>query len=135
MWPGGMVMGDNYCFGCSPNNPAGLHLHFWREGECEVTEFTPLKEHQSYDGVCHGGLVSTVMDELFGNHLKSLGVFPAVTGRLSIRFRGSVPIGQKIRFVSRILKSKGRLYEMEGWAELPGGQKLVECTAQMMKGA
>lgn len=129
-----MEMGDSYCFGCSSQNPIGLKLKFWEEGELEVTEFVPQKLHQSFDGVCHGGLLTTVMDELFGNHCIRLGVYPAVTARLSMRFRKAATIGEQIRFYSKLERKKGRLYEFSGWAEDAAGKKILEGTAQMMEG-
>lgn len=127
-----MQMGDSYCFGCSSQNPIGLKLKFWEEGELEVTEFVPQKVHQSFDGVCHGGLIGTVMDELFGNHCIRLGVYPAVTARLTLRFRKAALIGEKIRFYSRLERKKSRLYEFTGWAEDSKGNKIAEGTAEMM---
>lgn len=52
------------CFGCSPDHPHGLHLTFAREGDEVVTRFTPGDTHQGPPGIMHGGLVTTVADEL-----------------------------------------------------------------------
>ena len=52
-----------WCFACGKANPIGLKLEFERtEEECS-TAFIPKREHQSYDGRMHGGLISTLLDE------------------------------------------------------------------------
>ena len=58
-----------WCFACGKANPIGLKLEFERnDEECSAT-FIPQREHQSYDGRMHGGLISTLLDEVMGNYL------------------------------------------------------------------
>lgn len=126
-------MGQSFCFGCSRANPIGLHLEcFPQEDGTWATYFTPTRYHESYNGIMHGGLVTTILDELIGNHLlKGLGRW-AVTARLEVRFRNPVPIGEKIKCISRIVREKGRLFQVEARAELPDGRIAVEARAEMM---
>ena len=58
----GRSLGDNYCFACGLDNPYGLKLDFRIEGDCFVTETTLAREYQSYTGVAHGGIVSTLLE-------------------------------------------------------------------------
>jgi acyl-coenzyme A thioesterase PaaI-like protein len=58
------------CFGCCPENAAGLGLRFVRESEWALsTRFEMAPHHESYPTVVHGGLAVTVLDELMGNAL------------------------------------------------------------------
>lgn len=125
-------MEDNMCFCCSDKNPIGLHLKFWFEGDTIYTEFVPCEEHQSYNGVFHGGLTGTILDELMGKYLNARGI-KGFTGRLTIRYKVPLRIGQKIRFACKMVDNKSRFYKMKAWAELPGGEIAAEATGHMMK--
>ena len=52
------------CFGCSPTHPTGFRLEFDKEGDVVTTRFVPKTEHQGPPGILHGGLVTTLADEL-----------------------------------------------------------------------
>ena len=66
------------CFGCGPNNPCGLGLHAWRDGE-EVRGHVVFAEHHSgAPGFAHGGAVATALDDCLGFLLYVIGQ-PAVT--------------------------------------------------------
>ncbi len=55
---------DKYgCFGCSPNNLFGLHLEFFTEGKEFWAEWTPKPQFDGWQGVVHGGIQTTLMDE------------------------------------------------------------------------
>ena len=119
------------CFVCGKNNPIGFRLSFQIENDCCYTVVIPQAVHQSYEGVFHGGLISTILDETMGQHLELLGC-RSWTGRLTVRFKKPIGIGQPVRFVSRILKRRGRFFQMEAWAELPDGKVAAEARAEMM---
>jgi acyl-coenzyme A thioesterase PaaI-like protein len=124
-------MGDVGCFACGPNNPVGLRLRFEMDGDRCTTTFTPQEVHQSFSGVFHGGLIAAILDEVMGQHLQILG-FRALTGRISVRFRKPIAVGQAVRFTSRLIRRRQRLFQMQAWAELPGGEVAAEATAEMM---
>ena len=63
--------GETYCFACGPDNPIGLHLDFHFAEEKYVAEKTLPHEYQSYEGVVHGGIVTTMLDEAMGGYLYS----------------------------------------------------------------
>ena len=54
---------EGKCFACGPNNPIGLKLDFQFSGDSYVAKFTPSAQYQGYDGITHGGIVSTLLDE------------------------------------------------------------------------
>lgn len=59
--------GDEYnCFGCSPNNGIGLHLHFFEDGEELYAEWQPDANYMGYPGILHGGIQATLLDEIGG---------------------------------------------------------------------
>ena len=119
------------CFGCGKDNPIGLKLAFRQEGETIVAEFTPGPHFQGWNGVLHGGIVSTLLDEVMANQVWLMGV-QAMTAELNIRYHRPVPIGEKLRIVSRLVARKKRIFELEGRIENQG-QLLAEGHAKMLE--
>lgn len=121
-----------WCFACGKANPIGLKLEFERtETECAAT-FVPHREHQSYDGRMHGGLISTLLDEVMGNYLYIKTGKPAYTAKIEVRFRQPVFVGEKIRVVARLKRKKGRMAEMTGQIIKEDGVLAAEAEAKMM---
>lgn len=87
------VRDDHNCFGCGATNPWGLHLRFLAEPDGAVfANWTPAVNHQGYEGMVHGGIISTVFDEVMAWCISNAGIW-AVTGRLNTTFRKPVEIG------------------------------------------
>ena len=42
------------CVCCAPNNPVGLHLEFWEEGEDVLTIGNPGEEYQTFTSLADG---------------------------------------------------------------------------------
>lgn len=122
----------NWCFACGKDNPIGLKLKFKiTEDECSTT-FVPERQHQSYDGRMHGGLISTLLDETMGNFLYLRDGRAAYTAKMEVRFRQPVLIGEKVTVIARVKKQKGRLVEMESKMIKEDGILAAEAEAKMM---
>ncbi len=122
------------CFVCGKNNPMGLQLEFEIVDGVYTTYFTPDEHYQSYDGILHGGIISTLLDEITGKYAWVLNDYkPSFTARLEIRYRSHGNIGKQLRAEGRVLKSKGKLYELEGklW-QVDGEVLIAECVAKVM---
>ncbi len=103
------------CFVCGPANPIGLHVSFRLEGEICRAEFTPELHHQGYDGVTHGGIIYSLLDDVMANCLFLRGI-RAYTAKCAIRYRDPVPVGTPLRLEGREMKRKGRFVILEGRA-------------------
>lgn len=119
-----------WCFGCGPLNPIGLKLSFSEQDDTYITHFTGQNIHQGYDGIMHGGIVSTLLDEIMARYLYEKGM-DAVTARLEVRFIKPTPINVPLLLKGRVLRSKGRLFEMEGTVELPDGTVTAQGSAKV----
>jgi len=105
------------CFGCGPDHEGGLHLAFVRTGDVVRAEITLEQRFQGAPGLAHGGIVTTILDDVSGAIPVALGQ-PAVTANLDVDFTAPVVIGhalvaeawlesfegRKIRIVSRLLE-------------------------------
>ena len=120
------------CFGCGKDNPIGLHLYMKRvDDHCEAV-FTPQKEHESYGDRMHGGLVTTLLDEVMGDYVLKVTGVPTYTAEINVRFRHAVPIGQALTITGWITKHHGRLVVTEGCVTAADGTVMAEATAKMM---
>jgi len=54
----------HFCFACGTDNPIGLHLHFYRLGNAVCTDITLGKYHEGWQDIAHGGIISTLLDEV-----------------------------------------------------------------------
>jgi uncharacterized protein (TIGR00369 family) len=103
----------NRCFVCGPANPIGLKLSFRIDGDVCRAEFTPTDAHMGYQGLTHGGIIFSLLDDVMANWLWLQGE-RCFTARTDIRYREPLPIGTAVRVEGRMVKRKGRLVQLEG---------------------
>jgi acyl-coenzyme A thioesterase PaaI-like protein len=109
MIDGGIFGSDQPCFGCSPTHPNGLRLSFEREGDEVVTRFSPGPLHQGPPTIMHGGLVTTLVDELAGWTLNLLRENFGFTGELTGKLLRPVPVGLEVEGRGRIERETHRV--------------------------
>jgi acyl-coenzyme A thioesterase PaaI-like protein len=73
------------CFVCGKNNPGGLQLSFEIDKERQTlkTTFVASPTFQGWDGIVHGGIISTLLDEAMAKLVYELG-YQSVTASLEI---------------------------------------------------
>jgi acyl-coenzyme A thioesterase PaaI-like protein len=121
---------DDYCFACGKDNPIGMHLDFHIEGNTFKAVHTVSAEYQSYQGVVHGGIITTMLDEAMGGYLCAQGQ-RVVTARIDVRYRAITPVGVPLTITGQIKSQRGRFIEMAGTIALPDGMITAEGTAKM----
>ncbi|MDZ7683979.1 MAG: PaaI family thioesterase [Gammaproteobacteria bacterium] len=123
----------NHCFVCGPSNPIGLNLTFRLDGDICRSEYTPAPEHCGYDGVTHGGLIYSALDDVMANWIFLKGV-RAYTAKCDIRYKASLPTGVAVELEGRCLKERGRLVQMLGrMVRRDTGEVIAETEASFMK--
>jgi uncharacterized protein (TIGR00369 family) len=124
---------DGRCFGCGPLNSEGLGMRFEpRDGE-SVCEFEVPARYQSWAGMVHGGVVALMLDEAVGWAAWHAG-HPGVTGKLEVRYRQPLRVGEAIRAVGRVERiRRGSLVYAEGTIDrLSDGARIAEASATLM---
>lgn len=122
----------NVCFVCGPSNPIGLHLEFRIEDDVCRGEFTPQPHHCGFEGVTHGGLIFSALDDVMANWIYLQGK-RGYTARCDIRYKGNLPTGVTVSLEGRNIKSRGRLMVMEGkMIRQDTGEVVAECEASFM---
>jgi uncharacterized protein (TIGR00369 family) len=119
-----VAIAPHNCFACGSLNTHGLQLELHAaEGRC-WTELTLPKRFEGWDGIAHGGIVCTILDEVMAWALIETDAW-GVTARLNVEFRRPVPIGTPIRAEGtaveerrRVLRASGRIVERDTGALL-----------------
>lgn len=104
---------DSPCFGCHPLHPIGFHLRFQRDDDTIVTRFTPGDRYQGPPGMMHGGLVTTLADELAAWTIIGLKERMGFTAAIDARLHAPVRIAQEIEGRGRILEDNKRILKIE----------------------
>lgn len=95
---------DYNCFGCSHGNDHGLKLDFYDMGDYLESEYMPDHSLEGWIGVLHGGIQTTLVDEIASwlvfVKLKTAGV----TSRIDIRLRRPVFVADgPIKVMARLI--------------------------------
>ncbi len=100
---------DQMCFACGQNNQFGLRLKFFLHKDNTLTaEFMPLKEHQGFKNLVHGGIISLILDEVMANLNWKLGK-STLTAQLEVRFKSPAKIGKKLLCKGSIVKEDKKI--------------------------
>lgn len=130
--PGRARSDADRCFVCGPANPLGLQVVFRLEGACCVGRFTPREHHVGFDGVTHGGIVFSLLDDAMGNWLFLQGS-RGVTARCEIRYRQALPIGVEVQVRCGLKRRKGRLVVLEAdLMRVDDGSAVAQAEASFM---
>ncbi len=129
------VTNEHNCFGCGRLNAHGLQMEFLTnpEGDGVWSRVILAPRFEGYQGVIHGGIISTLLDEAMAWSLYRDDIW-AVTGQLSIRFRKPVIVGVPVLANGHIGARRGRIIEMRGDLRRESdGQVLAEATATFVR--
>ena len=113
------------CFGCGPAHPTGLRVRCFRTDDGVVSPVLVPTEYAGPPGAAHGGIIAAYLDEICaGAVLHGTGKV-AVTGELTVRYVGPVPVEQPVLGRGRLVTDHGRYVDVEGRLEEFGSSKLL----------
>ena len=121
------------CFVCGINNPVGLGLTLLSDGRGVEVLVQFRDEHCGFTGVVHGGLLSTVLDEVMawviGVNTRSF----AFAAELNVRFLRSVSPGVPLKVRAELTANRrGRLFLTRGDVLGPDGVVYAEATGKFL---
>lgn len=120
------------CFVCGDKNDHGLKARFFFDGAEASSEITATGDKEGYHGIFHGGIISTMLDEVMIKAILAQDIY-VVTAEMNIRFLKPVMVGDKVRFTGRVTRSKGRVYFTEGEATGPNGDTFATATGKYIE--
>ncbi len=115
------------CFGCSPDNPIGIHMEFYEDGDDIVSFWNPQTHYQGWVDTMHGGILATIADETAGwvvfRKLQTSGM----TTKLELKYRKPVmTTDPQITVRGRIAEQRRNLVTIDVSIENSKGETCVE---------
>ena len=113
------------CFGCGPQNPQGLRLQSYPEGEHCVCRYQASPHHQAFPGVLNGGFLGCLFDchsnwtAAWAWHQKNGGAFPStVTAEFQVKLKRPTPYPSQLVLKARATQMDGESIHVatELWA-------------------
>ena len=100
------VQEGHMCFACVPANRAGLRMRFVADRDRVVSCLTVPDHLRGWSTMVHGGVVSTILDEIMSwsaiHRFKSV----ILTKSLSVAFKKTVHVGHPLKAVGTVLEIK-----------------------------
>lgn len=117
---------------CGPKNDRGLHLGFNENKRQDLVEsevnFPP--GFQGWGNVVHGGLLSTVLDEVMIKAAVLKG-YKCVTAEITVKFRRPASTGETLKLTGRVVAVKRKLIFTEGLLRDRQNNILASATARL----
>jgi acyl-coenzyme A thioesterase PaaI-like protein len=118
----------HHCFACGTLNTAGVGLVLHVEADRAWTELELAPRFQGWDGIAHGGILCTILDEVMAWSLAGADNW-GMTARMQVEFRKPVPLEHPLRAEGWITRSRRRLIDTKGRiVDLASGQELATST-------
>jgi acyl-coenzyme A thioesterase PaaI-like protein len=110
---------------CGPENPAGLHLCFFRRNETTVgAHLEPPAEWHGWENLMHGGFQSLLLDEITAWAVAALtGRMHYLTIRLDVKYRKPVRLNQTLTLVGGLTETSDR--SSKAWGEIRNTDEMV----------
>ena len=109
----------------------GLKLLFQTDGSIVQTRFTPLPEHIGFKGIVHGGLISTVLDEIMVWACAVQTKRFAFCAELNVRFRNSLPPHVETLAQGELVTNrKNRIFEAKSEIRNAAGELIATATGK-----
>jgi uncharacterized protein (TIGR00369 family) len=123
---------DGGCFVCGPKNDRGLHLSFKENKQQDLveSEVNFPREFQGWGQVVHGGLISTVLDEVMIKAAVLKG-FKCVTAEINVKFKQPANTGEIFKLTGRVAAVKRKLIFTEGRLRDRQNNVLASATARL----
>lgn len=99
------------CLVCGRENPRGLRLDLHVDSQSGVVcvRFTPGPNHIGFEGIIHGGVIATVLDEAMVWAATWAGKRFCVCAEMTVRFRREAVVGRALLIEAGVQSNRPRL--------------------------
>ena len=99
-----------YCFGCSPENPMGVKMEFYEDGDEIVSFWKPKPEYQGWLDSLHGGIQAVLLDEICAWVIVRKLQTTGVTSKMETRYRKSISTNDTLLEIRASIQEQKRNY-------------------------
>jgi uncharacterized protein (TIGR00369 family) len=99
---------NHNCFGCSPANLSGLQMKFYTRNSSVFSRLTVPEHLCGWDRLVHGGVISTILDEIMswtGIYLLKRII---MTKSMTVNFMKPVYINAELKAEGKVLEKIGK---------------------------
>jgi acyl-coenzyme A thioesterase PaaI-like protein len=101
------------CFACGSLNATGMQLAIHVERDRSWTDLVLDRRFEGWDGIAHGGILCTVLDEVMAWALVGQENW-GLTARLALDFKRPVKVGHSLHAEGWVVRARRRLVEAQG---------------------
>ena len=121
------------CFVCGESNVVGLNLRFETDGRIVQTRFTPRAEHVGFQNVVHGGIISTLLDEILVWACAVQTKRFAYCAELNVRFvKPARPNEETIATAELVANRRDKIFEARAELKNLAGEILATATGKYL---
>lgn len=113
------------CFVCGTENPNGMGVQYFQEGDKVRADFTFTHYHQGPPKHAHGGSLAAVLDEAMGAAVWLAG-HSVVAANLELNYRKPVPLGVPVKVYAWAGEKGNRSVKAYGELRFEDGTVAVE---------
>ena len=127
-------MQGHSCFACGTANPIGLNLEFYRSGDAICSDVTLGKYHEGWENMAHGGIISTLLDEVMSWTILYFKRIFFVTRKMEVKYVKPVLIGTPLTVRGRLIKEKREGFvEVQAEIRDEGGKILCKAVGEFVE--
>jgi uncharacterized protein (TIGR00369 family) len=121
------------CFVCGESNASGLKIRFETDGVVVRARFMPRPEHIGFKRVIHGGILSTLLDEIMVWACAIQTRRFAYCAELNVRFVSPARPGEEIFASAELVANRrNKLFEAKGELRDAAGLLLASATGKYL---
>ena len=94
------------CFACGTANPIGLKLKFYNVNDTVCADITLGKNHEGWQNMVHGGIITTLLDEVMAWTIMYFKKIFFVTRKMEVKYVRPVMIGVPLTVKGRMMKDR-----------------------------
>ncbi|MBW1981344.1 MAG: PaaI family thioesterase [Deltaproteobacteria bacterium] len=121
------------CFACGSNNPLGLKMQFYCQGNKVCSDVVVEQHHVGWQNMVHGGIISTLLDEIMSWTVLYFRKVFAVTRQIKVKYLRPTPVGTPLTVQGEILgETEKKAIHTSGVLLDSRGKKLARSEAEFV---
>jgi acyl-coenzyme A thioesterase PaaI-like protein len=120
------------CFACGSESPHGLRIEFQACNEDVCATWHSTDEWESFQGVIHGGVIATLLDEAMSKAVIARG-WEAFTAELFVRFRGVLRPGDSVLVYAHVKSKRRSKISVEAEITSLSGKRIADAWASFIQ--